>query len=201
MLFSVLLLLLYLIVYALVHSLLAGLPVKAWLRRVFGSLAERWYRLAYNVFAVITLLPLFPLLAFLPDRTLYVAPAPWRWLMLGGQFLALLGLGVTFLQTGPFHFLGLAQLFEKQPAEHGSFSAHGFYRWVRHPLYSFSLLFLWLTPLMTVNLLAVYLVFTVYFYLGSVHEEKRLVAEFGATYEDYQRRVPRLIPLPGRRYG
>jgi protein-S-isoprenylcysteine O-methyltransferase Ste14 len=140
------------------------------------------------------------LLALLPDKNLYVVPAPWRWLMVGGQLLALLGLGVTLLQTAPLHFMGIGQLFAEQPAEMNSFSVAGFYKWVRHPLYSFSLLFLWLTPLMTVNLFAVYVLFTIYFYLGSVHEEKRLLAEFGGAYRDYQQRVPRLFPIPGRRY-
>jgi protein-S-isoprenylcysteine O-methyltransferase Ste14 len=53
---------------------------------------------------------------------------------------------------------------------------------------------------MSVNLLTTYVVFTLYFYFGSIHEEKRLLAEFGVAYRDYQQRVPRLIPLPGRRY-
>lgn len=109
--------------------------------------------------------------------------------------MALLGLGVSFLQTGVLHFLGLAQLLAQQPGESGSLNVGGFYAWMRHPLYTFSLLFLWLTPAMTTNLLTAYLLFTLYFYLGSIFEERRLLAEFGDTYRDYQRRVPRLIPI------
>jgi protein-S-isoprenylcysteine O-methyltransferase Ste14 len=156
--------------------------------------------LFFNIFATITLLPLFVLWAILPDQTLYVVPSPWRWLMVGGQFLALIGLGLAFLQTAPFHFLGLAQLFAPQPAEHSPLIVSGFYNWVRHPLYTFSLLFIWLTPLMTVNLFVTYLLFTIYFYWGSIYEERRLIEEFGAEYEQYQQRVPRLIPIPGRSY-
>jgi protein-S-isoprenylcysteine O-methyltransferase Ste14 len=198
--FSILVLSLFFGLYAALHSLLASLPVKQRAKRILGPTTDRWYRLAYNIFAVVTLLPLFPLLVLLPDKTLYIILAPWRWLMIAGQLLALAGLGVAFLQTEPFHFLGLAQLFAKQPAEINSFSVHGFYNRVRHPLYFFSLLFLWLTPVMSVNLLVTYLLITVYFYIGSVYEEKRLLAKFGATYQDYQRRVPRLLPLPHRRY-
>jgi protein-S-isoprenylcysteine O-methyltransferase Ste14 len=65
---------------------------------------------------------------------------------------------------------------------------------VRHPLYFFGLLFLWLTPVMTINLLTTYLLFTLYFYIGSFFEERRLRAEFGPAYRQYQQRVPRLIP-------
>ncbi|MBN1218447.1 MAG: isoprenylcysteine carboxylmethyltransferase family protein [Anaerolineae bacterium] len=198
--FSTVTLILFLGLYAVVHSLLASLSVKAWVRHIFGPGTDRWYRLAYNAFAVITLLPLFLLLAILPDQTLYIVPTPWCWLMLFGQLLMLLGLGIAFLQTGLFDFLGLAQLFITRPAQNNLFRVDGFYRWVRHPLYSFSLLLLWLTPVMSVNLLTIYLLFTLYFYLGSIHEERRLLAEFGAAYRDYQQRVPRLIPMPGRRY-
>jgi protein-S-isoprenylcysteine O-methyltransferase Ste14 len=48
--------------------------------------------------------------------------------------------------------------------------------------------------MMTTNLLITYLLFTLYFYLGSIFEERRLLAEFGDAYQDYQRRVPRFIP-------
>ena len=111
-----------------------------------------------------------------------------------------MGIGVTLLQTDLFQFLGLAQLFAEQPTENTSFSVQGLYSWARHPLYSLILLFLWLTPLMSVNLLTTYILFTIYFYVGSIHEEKRLLAKFGSAYRDYQQRVPRLIPIPGRRY-
>ena len=198
--FNIFVLTLFFVSYAVVHSLLAGLPVKNWVRKTFGPATDRWYRLLYNIFATITLLPLFLLLALLPDHTLYVIPVPWRWVMVGGQLLALLGMGLAAIQTNPFHFIGISQLFAEKPAEHSSFTVNGFYNWVRHPIYFFSLLFIWLTPLMTINLFVTYLLFTIYFYSGSIYEERRLVAEFGVAYQEYQQRVPRLIPIPGRRY-
>ena len=200
MLLSVLVLSLFFIIYAVVHSLLASLTVKNWLRRAIGPSVDRWYRLFYNVMAVVTFLPLFPLLALLPDQTLYILPPPWRWLMLAGQLLALTGLGIAFLQTDPLHFLGLSQLWPQQSTENGQLVVNGFYHWVRHPLYFLSILFLWLTPVLTVNLLVTYLLMTLYFYVGSVYEERRLLKEFGPAYREYQRCVPRLIPWPGRCY-
>jgi protein-S-isoprenylcysteine O-methyltransferase Ste14 len=38
-----------------------------------------------------------------------------------------------------------------------------------------------------------------YFYVGSFHEESRLVTEFGDAYRRYQRCVPRLFPIRFRR--
>jgi protein-S-isoprenylcysteine O-methyltransferase Ste14 len=192
--FSVLILIIFFTTYAVLHSLLAGLTIKRWVRHVFGPGIERWYRLVYIAIAVITLLPLFPLVVWLPTQTLYVVPEPWRWLMVGGQLLALVAVAATLLQTGLFHFLGLAQLSAARPGESGRLSINGFYGWVRHPLYFFGLLFLWLTPVMTINLLTTYLLFTLYFYIGSFFEERRLRAEFGPAYRQYQQRIPRLIP-------
>jgi protein-S-isoprenylcysteine O-methyltransferase Ste14 len=202
MLGSILALSAFFIGYALFHSLLASSWFKNWIRQRFGPGVDRWYRLLYNIVAVLTLLPLFPMLAWLPDRLLYIVPPPWRWLMIGGQLLALIGLGVALLQTDPWHFLGLSQLFTDQSAAESSSSltVKGLYCWVRHPLYFFSLIFLWLTPAMTVNVLVTYLLFTLYFYIGSIHEERRLVAEFGQAYRRYQQQVPRLIPRPWQCY-
>jgi len=50
-------------VWALVHSLLTSLPLGNWTRRVFGAGVDRWYRLAFNALAAITILPIFPMLA------------------------------------------------------------------------------------------------------------------------------------------
>lgn len=186
--------------YGVAHSWLASLSVKNWLRRHFGAAVDRWYRLMYNIVAVITFLPMLVLMAVLPQQTLYVVPSPWRWLMVGTQFAALTAAGITVLQTGVFHFLGLAQVVTERPTDTTPLNLRGFYRWVRHPLYFFSLVFLWLTPLMTSNSLIAYILFTLYFYFGSEYEERRMVAEYGEAYENYRRTVPRLLPLPGKSY-
>jgi protein-S-isoprenylcysteine O-methyltransferase Ste14 len=198
---SVLVLTVTFVVWAVVHSLLASLPFKSWTRRLLGAGVDRWYRLAYVVFAGITLLPTPLMFVLLPDRTLYVVPPPWRWLMVGGHAAALAGMVGAVLQTGPSYFLGLSQLFAPPSTRTGSLQVRGFYCWVRHPLYLFGILFIWLTPAMTMNLLTLYVLTTLYFVVGSVHEEHRLLDEFGAAYRDYQRQVPRLIPRPGRCYA
>ena len=39
-----------------------------------------------------------------------------------------------------------------------------------------------------------HLVLTAYFIIGSILEERRLLARFGDAYREYQQRVPMLIP-------
>ena len=187
--------------YGVVHSWLASLSIKNWLRRRLGTGIDRWYRLAYNIVAVVTFLPMLALMALLPQKTLYEVPSPWRWALVAAQLAALAGAGITLLQTGIFHFVGLAQLVTERPTETTPLNLRGFYRWVRHPLYFFSLIFLWLTPIMTSNSLIAYILFTLYFYYGSEYEERRMVAEYGPQYDAYRRAVPRLVPLPGKSYS
>jgi protein-S-isoprenylcysteine O-methyltransferase Ste14 len=94
----------------------------------------------------------------------------------------------------------LSQLLARRSTD-DTLQVRGFYCYVRHPLYLFAILFVWLTPAMTVNMATLYSLITLYFVVGSVHEEGRLVAQFGAAYRAYQRQVPRLIPRPGRCYA
>jgi protein-S-isoprenylcysteine O-methyltransferase Ste14 len=189
------LLILFLIAYIALHSLLASLPCKNWVRRVWGPGTDRWYRLAFNIVAVVTLLPLLPLLALLPDQVLYTVPAPWAWLLLLGQVAGVAGMYAALRQTDMKHFLGLRQLHEPDPPQAESpLTVRGFYAYVRHPVYTFGLLVLWLSPAMTANLLVVNLFWSLYMYIGSFHEERRLIHEFGKTYRAYQQQVPRLIP-------
>jgi protein-S-isoprenylcysteine O-methyltransferase Ste14 len=68
------------------------------------------------------------------------------------------------------------------------------YRYVRHPLMLGFLIAFWATPHMTWGHLLFAAVTTTYILLALVIEERTLVALHGAAYEDYRRRVPRLIP-------
>jgi len=102
----------------------------------------------------------------------------------------LLILGV--LQTDTLSFVGLRQLVEEEkPAK---FVTGGLYRLVRHPLYTAGLLFLWLSPQVTVNSFTLYAAVTIYILIGAYFEERKLLREFGEAYADYRSRTPMLIP-------
>lgn len=189
---SILYILLSLLLWGLIHSLLASLGFKAWLANLLGKSLMRGYRLFYNFFSVLTFLPILYLAAALPDAPLYTIPAPISYAMFVGQGLAVLLLLVGVLQTGPLSFIGLRQLFEEEkPAE---FVTSGLYRLVRHPLYTAGLLFLWLSPTVTVNSFTLYAAAMVYILVGAYFEERKLLREFGAAYAEYKSKTPMLIP-------
>jgi protein-S-isoprenylcysteine O-methyltransferase Ste14 len=187
---SIFILLLALAIWGVVHSFLASHTAKNLFRLKVGHMD--FYRLAYNVFAGISFLPILYLMATLPDQLVYEVPSPWNLVMFGGQLLAITLLLVAFLQTDALSFVGLRQLFEKERS--GALVVHGLYKIVRHPLYTFSLLFLWLTPSVSQNSLTVYIGSTLYILIGTYFEERKLLREFGEAYSDYKKSTPMLIP-------
>ena len=197
---SALITLLAVALWGVLHSLLAGPRTKRWVRQRIGSSADRGYRLFFNVVAAITLLPVLAIPARNPGLTLYQIPSPWVILTSAVQILALLIIVLTVLKTGVSSFLGIRQLFGPEDSGTVRLQVSGFYRWIRHPLYTAALVFIWLSPVMTTSTLAFYLGFTLYIVIGSRFEERQLAAEFGQPYVDYRQRVPALIPQPWRRY-
>jgi protein-S-isoprenylcysteine O-methyltransferase Ste14 len=183
--------------WGIVHSLLASISFKNFLRRTFGDSFMKFYRLLYNVFAVISIMPVPYLMVVLPDQTLYKVPAPWSYVMRAGQVISVLFLFFAVLQTDVLSFVGLRQLIQEE--KKGELVINGLYRFVRHPLYTFSVGILWLSPSMTLNSLIVYAALTIYILIGIIFEERKLLREFGPEYAAYRSVTPML--LPGIKFG
>ena len=186
-------LLLSLAIWGVIHSILASHFAKDMIRGILGKDLMRFYRFGYNVFSVISFAPILYLMWILPDQPLYQVPAPWSYLMFAGQVISALLLLVALLQTDTLSFIGVKQFFI-EVEESGQLVTRGLYRVVRHPLYTFSLLFLWLTPSMSVNSLTLYIGATLYILIGAYFEERKLLRDFGVAYAEYKRKTPMLIP-------
>lgn len=188
-------------IWALVHSLTAARPVKAWVRARIGQRAyDGFYRLAYNAFSALSLLPLLYLLATrAPATLLWRVRGPLALLFGGLQLVGLVGLALSLWQTDVWRFLGLRQAVryvqgEAEPDPPADFVRSGAYGLVRHPLYLFGMLVLWFMPQMTVRSLLFNLLASLYFWVGSLHEERRLEREFGEPYAQYRREVRAFLP-------
>ncbi|MBE2200290.1 MAG: DUF1295 domain-containing protein [Anaerolinea sp.] len=189
--------------WAILHSLAADARVKGWIRHRLGERAhEGLYRLGYNLFAVVTILPvLWALWTQMPDVLLWRLPSPFDWLALFVQLVGVMGLLAALLQTDVWEFVGLRQAVhyfagKERLLPPPKLVTSGLYAFVRHPLYFFSLLILWPTPVMTLPTLLLNVMATMYLWAGSRVEERRLTAVFGDAYTAYKQRVPGLLPLP-----
>ena len=160
------------LLYGVVHSVLATYKVKDMARRHLGINADRTYRLFYNLIALLTYLPVLALLAILPDERLYSIPFPWVLLTTVIQGLAIIILFLGLMQTGLWSFLGIKQLFVLSQVPQPELIVRGLYRCVRHPLYMAGLLFIWFSPVMTYNTLAMSVGLSIYLILGALVEER-----------------------------
>ena len=185
----------YFLIFAPVHSLLADQAFKSWARRAIGPAFDSWQRLAYNLLALIMILPFLFILLFLPGKTLYMVSAPSNYLLALGQLLLVAAMLMTLRQTGAASFLGLSHIGNKGRTDDGRrLVTTGLYSRTRNPLFFFAALILWLTPLMTESLLSFNILATIYFYLGARHEERSLKAKYGEAYDEYKKSVPMFLP-------
>ncbi len=186
------------------HSVLAS---PFWRNRLLKFFPIQTHRTLYIIVAglSLTLIPAFwqntgiVLWALpIPAQTLLVISPIAFW----GLFLP----GFSFVgRQGFLHFFGFRQLFESrrellQPKEVSThLVVNGAYRYVRHPLYTFTLAAILLAPFMTMDRFWVFLMFAAYLRVGIPLEEKKLVAEFGDVYERYRQTTPAVIPVSFRR--
>ncbi len=189
---------LLIVLYGGLHSLLASNWAKAQAERLLGTFSQRGYRILYNMLGMALLLPLLGFVAAFPGRILYEISGVWRYLAIGGQIGAVVFLIVDLMSTNIRHFLGISQMMGNGNVEVPELVVTGPYRYVQHQLYAAGLLFIWLMPVMTTSTLALVISLTIYTYIGSIFEERRLLKEFGTAYADYQRMVPRLVPIRWR---
>jgi methanethiol S-methyltransferase len=198
---STLLIVLLMIVFAAVHSFLAGANIKSAIRRRFGQrVVHGLYRLAYNVIAVITLAPAVFIAFAQPGRVFWQFEGTAAVIALIVQIGGFIGLVISLIAIDLGQFTGLSQLRayingQPLPLPTEPLQIKGAYALVRHPLYLFSLMFLWAAQTMTEAYFVLTIAATLYFTLGSLLEERRMVRLFGQPYIDYRKQVAWLIPF------
>lgn len=191
-----------LIVFALMHSVVASHGVKSHLQRLWPDIMP-FYRFFYNLLSIIYLI-LWYIFIPPPSYMIYKVPFPYAYPLLLIEILNLIAIYKAAQQFGSARFFGIPQILTYfrtgirpeyfDEMRRGELVTRGIYRWVRHPLYTFSILLLMASPVMNTRLLTILIFGALYFYIGSIFEERKLVDRFGETYKKYQQEVPRLIP-------
>lgn len=181
----------------------SGMVRKSFRRRLGRFVPGYYHAAVYSIASGVVLLGL----VVLWQESAITLAAPqgiMRWLLRAVYFLSMAGFVWGVRALGFFDPLGRRAILHhlRGTAEPRlPFAVRGPFRWVRHPLYLFCLLMIWSCPDVTADRLLFNVLWTGWMIAGTVLEERDLVAAFGDTYRDYQRKVPMLVPYrfrPGR---
>jgi protein-S-isoprenylcysteine O-methyltransferase Ste14 len=181
------------IFFGLSHSLLATETVKhAAILRMKEN--YRYYRVLYSLFATGALgLALYyhltsPLFLLWQPPTIQIILA---------EVLIVTGIVIMGICTRKY-FMDLSGINAALgKTKHYPLQVTGMNAYVRHPLYTGTLLFVWALFLRYPylhNLISCVCI-TAYTYIGMVFEERKLIIEYGEEYKVYQRKVAALVPF------
>jgi len=183
-----------LVAFGLQHTVMARPTWKArWLRVVGPALERPTYVLATGL----VLLPVLWLWQPMPTpiwalenpvgiaAAYAVAVSAWVYLF------------VASFAVDHFELFGLRQVwsfFVGRPIAPVEFRERWMYRFDRHPIMTGALLGMWVTPTMTAGQLVFAIGFSLYIVVGVFFEERSLLAQWGARYDDYCDRVGTIVP-------
>jgi len=179
--------------FAIQHSIMARPAFKRWWVTIFPAACQRS---TYVLLSSLILLLLYWQWRPIPTQV-------WRvdgiaaWLLIG---VCWLGWSIAFASTYMIDHLDLFGLRQAFSALRGAaapgqaFKTPLLYKVVRHPMMLGFLLAFWATPEMSVGHLLFAMMTTAYILIALQFEERDLMAEFGATYQQYRERVPMVLP-------
>jgi len=181
------------IIYCVLHSVLASTSVKQSVQQRLGK-NYKYYRIFYTVFSFLFLVALLYFQVTISTSQLFNLTS---FSVLFGILITFAGLMLMIACIGKY-FISLSGL-RSLVSENSSnqLMITGVHRYVRHPLYLGTFIFIWglflLLPYL--SLLIANTIITIYTLIGITLEEKKLIREFGESYLQYRSKVPKLLPL------
>jgi protein-S-isoprenylcysteine O-methyltransferase Ste14 len=179
---------------------LASVGVKRAASKILGGYMA-FYRLGYNIFSMLLLLAVYEI-SPKPPVIIYDLPVPYDLIIFGLQLLSLAAAVYVFSLFDFKEFLGINQIirwhagtYDGVSDEISEFRVTKIYKYMRHPGYFFTILFMGFRPQMDVFYFTAFICFSSYFYVGSFFEDKKLEALFGKPYSDYKNSVPGFLPF------
>jgi methanethiol S-methyltransferase len=180
------------------HSVLIDSFIVGLIKKYAPGLT-RYYRLLYNGLSLVTLVPLIILTKLAEGQVVF----SWEGYVIYARILLIT---VAFLlfkggakQYDLVYFLGLKQL--KTGEEHlllsdtDDFTEKGVFGITRHPWYLGSILLIWsILPRYPLPVFLAVCILSIYLVVGTMLEERKIVAQYGDRYRCYRKRVSMLFP-------
>lgn len=184
------------ILWCSLHSLLISRFFITKMKNILG-IKFAYYRLAFNAFSLLTLIPVVIYQQLLSEGIIFSWPGSWN-LLKFGMYLASFVLFYGGYRVFDMRYvLGTKQVDEMREGKKVDamdFYTTGILEYVRHPWYSGSILLVWAFGSISDVSLVSKIILTAYLIFGTFLEEKKLIHEIGEPYLAYRRRVPMLIP-------
>lgn len=180
------------------HSLSIDSRVTDFIHRRLPRLI-RYYRLLYNGVSLLTLIPLAMFTRLVGGEVVF----GWQgWTVLCRMLLLAVALALFFAGAKRYdlrHFLGIRQLQSGEDqllmSDSPDFSATGVFGMTRHPWYFGSLLLIWsVLPQYPLPVFLAAVVLSIYLVVGTVLEERKILARYGDAYRLYRQQVSMLFP-------
>jgi protein-S-isoprenylcysteine O-methyltransferase Ste14 len=183
--------------FGIVHSLLASTSAK----RIFHPLFGRYYRLSYNLLSALHVgFILIVGRQWLGDNSAnLVLASQLDTIIVAGRWL---GVGIILAALTQYDlglFGGLKQLRQGSNGSGDEETLHvaGLHRYVRHPLYLGAYCYLWGGAVDEFGLQTA-LWGSLYLFVGTWFEERKLISLYGRHYVEYREKVPAIFPIRGR---
>jgi len=186
------------VIWCAMHSILIDPLVTGSVKRRCPQML-RYYRLFYNGFSLLTLVPLMVMTHLAPGEAVF----SWDGYGVIGRGLLLLS-AFYFLKGGARYydlqyFFGIRQLktgeINTLLGDSEDFSEIGVFGITRHPWYLCSMFLVWsILPNYNATEALVAVILSSYLVVGTLLEERKILAEHGVSYRRYQQRVSMIFP-------
>jgi protein-S-isoprenylcysteine O-methyltransferase Ste14 len=178
--------------FSVFHSVFAGESCKRFMQ-FFMKKKYKYYRVLFSIFAIINFSFIISYHFTIHNTMLWKTSLPEIVIASAGMTTG--GFIMAYFTIKFFFDLSGADIF-LQTKKSQALIVTSLYRFVRHPLYTATLLFIWSIffwqPALS-NLISCICI-TIYTIAGIYFEEKKLIKNFGDSYIQYRNRTPMLIP-------
>ncbi len=187
------------LLFFLQHSIMVRKGVRV---RLANLIPDDYYNAFYAFSSGIALLVTMLLWQRIP-LPIATAGGVFHWMLRALFFLCIAGFHWGNKSLGSFDPFGvkrIKRLIQNRETRTMPLRVRGAYTWVRHPLYFISLVMIWTCPELTIDRLLFNVLWTVWIVMATLLEERDLVSDFGDQYQEYQAKVPMIIPykIPAR---
>jgi protein-S-isoprenylcysteine O-methyltransferase Ste14 len=164
--------------------------------KLLKLMPDAYYSAVYSIVSGITLIAIILLWQKTPGL-IASADGLYSWMLRALFFLCIAGFywGTTSLVSfDPFGVKKIERHLRHKETKPMPMTVQGAYRWVRHPLYFFSLVMIWANPNLTTDRLLFNILWSIWIVIATMFEERDLIHDFGKQYREYQAKVPMIIP-------